>query len=301
MILERRQQRLEDGTGVSGRSQAETAGVTTHERERVAPETCDERGRGHRDRGVHRPAEPAASRLDGQRDERETADRRKERAGRECEACAWVAPAEREEAEGEGAVQQGGSLGLVAEWEQRREQREREPEPRYAPGRERGADSQERQETGWPEREQRAARDRDEPCEPCRESAGLERDRLRRQGDLSGLGRRTAAGRERRAVRGASRGSSSACRRLAASSLARGRLAGSIASAPSIAASSLRGRSGRSARRGGAPASIVAATWGSGTPQNGWRLASASQSITPTAHTSLAVVASSPVSRSGAM
>ena len=60
-------------------------------------------------------------------------------------------------------------------------------------------------------------------------------------------------------------------------------------------------RSARALPSGFAPASIAAATCGSGTPQNGCSPTSASQSTTPTAQTSLAAVASPPRSRSGAM
>ena len=67
------------------------------------------------------------------------------------------------------------------------------------------------------------------------------------------------------------------------------------------AASRRFGRSGLRVASGGAPASIVRATSGSGTPQNGCLPASASQSSTPTAQTSLAGEASSPRSRSGEM
>ena len=77
--------------------------------------------------------------------------------------------------------------------------------------------------------------------------------------------------------------------------------AGSMESAASTAAMSLRERSPRRAESGGAPDAIVDATSGSGTPQNGWLPASASQRITPTAQTSLRSLASLPSRRSGAM
>ena len=92
-----------------------------------------------------------------------------------------------------------------------------------------------------------------------------------------------------------------ASRSSVASCDAVGRRLGSTSSALSTAASRRRGRSPRRAESGGAPAAIADATSGSGTPQNGWVPASASQSITPTAQTSLATVASAPPSRSGEM
>ena len=61
-----------------------------------------------------------------------------------------------------------------------------------------------------------------------------------------------------------------------------------------MAARSLRGRSPRRAESGGGPAAIAAATSGIGTPQKGWLPVSPSQSITPTAQTSLRAVASLP-------
>ena len=128
-----------------------------------------------------------------------------------------------------------------------------------------------------------------------------------------GRGTGTAAGRGRGAGRalvrparlrrsvGGRRGTTNASRSSAASRAAGGRFPGSTASALSTAASSRRGSSPRRAERGGAPEAIVEATWGSGTPQNGWLPASASQRITPTAQTSLRSDASSPERRSGEM
>ena len=92
-----------------------------------------------------------------------------------------------------------------------------------------------------------------------------------------------------------------ASRSSAASCDAVGRRLGSTSSALSTAASRRRGRSPRRAESGGAPAAIADATSGRGTPQNGWVPESASQSITPTAQTSLATLASAPPSRSGEM
>ena len=66
------------------------------------------------------------------------------------------------------------------------------------------------------------------------------------------------------------------------------------------AASAWAGRDG-APTSGAAPASIARAVSSMDVCQNGWRPASASQSITPTAQTSAASVASSPASRSGAM
>ncbi len=96
-------------------------------------------------------------------------------------------------------------------------------------------------------------------------------------------------------------GCRTAARSSAASVVACGRAAGSVASARSTAFARRRGRSGRRLASAGAPRSIARATSCSGMPQNGCWPASASQRTTPTAHTSLAGVASSPPRRSGAM
>ena len=145
--------------GCLTRRQTEIGHVSTHERERLPVQTGDERCGRQRDRRVDGPAQPAACRLDGERHERQPADRREQGAYREGETAARIPPAEREQCEGDGAVEQGCALRGVAEWEERREQGHCQSEPGQAPGCERCRHGQENEEPGWPEREQRAAGD----------------------------------------------------------------------------------------------------------------------------------------------
>ena len=172
----------------------------------------------------------------------------------------------------------------VAEREEGHREREREPRPLPVQGRRSG----ERREAERP-------------------AAGIERQGCGRPaGEEGGETGRGCARRRRRAAEARSRAArpsrpTAAPRSARASSGAGGRLAGLVESALSTSRRSRLGSSGRSSPSGRAPASIARAVSSIEPRQNGCRPASASHSITPTAQTSAAGVASLPASRSGEM
>ena len=220
----------------------------------------------------------------GEGKQAERGDRREKRADDEEEGGARLPPGHEQPAGGERRVEQREPERDVAEREHRHGESERDAD----------ALAQER-------RRERDQREQDRPAVRVERQggggpAGEERREDRRE-RLSGLDPRrelesrvaaTAVVTPRRAARRRARGPSAA---WPGSSRARCRRA----------RRSRFGRSGRNSPSGRAPASIARAVSSIEPRQNGCRPASASHSITPTAQTSAAGVASPPASRSGEM
>ena len=250
----------------------------------------------HTGERLQRPPHAPAGRLDRERQECERADRREHGPRHEEQARARVAPEHGEPRDGERGVRDGRRLGDVPEREDRYEERDREAEPRRPDRRGGRREREQEHEPRRPERQQRGGEG-----DGSRRECGRDRAGARAESRPQRAWERPVAWRGRADFDRSRLGEVSAVRRASASCSADGRRAGSIVRAEDTASAIAGGRSGRAVPIGFAPASIAAATCGSGTPQKGCSPTSASQSNTPTAHTSLAAVASPPRSRSGAM
>ena len=159
------------------------------EGEALPRERCHRGGGVHTHGRVQGPPPAAASRLDGQGQESDQAERREQGAGEEREARAGVAPGDREPAEREHAVGERRGLRDVAQWEDRREERDCEPEPRCAERREPSREGEEHQQRGGPERQQRSSHDGRERGEARGRDSLRERDRRGRHARAFGRAR----------------------------------------------------------------------------------------------------------------
>ncbi len=256
------------------------------QREGAPREPGDSGCREHAHACVQRAPPRAARRLHGERDQSKKTDDGQRRPGDEQEPRARVAPHRREPGERQRGVDHRRGLRDVPEREDGRRERQGEPDPR---GAKRGETGRERKQREHGRAARTGAAIPRRPSRPLRGPPAPDDARAGRAAPPGAPAARPACVEQEVAF---SRGAGVGGRRTPRAALRRAvrrsaRRAGSIVSALSMAARSLRGRSPRRAESGGAPAAIAAATSGSGTPQNGWLPVSPSQSITPTAQTSL--------------
>ena len=289
--LEHGPERLEDVGRALGAGDAEIADRHVRQRERVAREPGD-RGRGeHPDRGVERAAPRLRHDLHRERQQREQADGREQRPGAEHEPRPRLPPADREPGEREDAVDERGGLRDVPEREDGREERDRETEPRGAERGGPGGERDEREQRGRPERQKRAADERRDRGEPGGREAARERDGGRGPADARrgpGAAGRRAAGR-RAAGLAALRGPGDVRLAQLGCEPRGGRALRGVDGERGVdGGESRRGRSGRrAAERRRAEVDRGRDLRERDAPE-GVLPASASQSITPTAQTSLA-------------
>ncbi len=187
-------ERVRHRPGPLGPGDAEVADGRARERQGATAQPRQRGGREDADERVE-PTPPGPSRgLDREREQPDQPQRRQDRAGEEGKAGARVAPDDREPGDGERGVHDCGRLGDVAERQDRRRQRDQQPEPWCRQGREPGRDGDREHEPGGPEREHRGPEQGHDGSQASGDDACL--DRQGRSGD-GRLGRRAVALRPR--------------------------------------------------------------------------------------------------------
>ena len=261
------------------------------EREARVPEAGDDRREQHGRSRLRGPADPSARELRGEREQPDRPGRGEERARRREQAGARVVPRQREPADGERRRRRSRARPRCSRAGRTRSRararsRRAAPRSRARPRRRRARAATAPGRTAAPRRPSRRS---------ARTSPPGARGTRARGAPAPLRPRRSSRPRRRRERFAESERSSSA------SAAADGRRLGPSASAEATASRSRGGRSGRSSASGGAPDWIRCDVSRTPPSRNGWTPASASHSITPTAHTSALSVAGRPSSRSGEM